>query len=242
MRAGAGIGLALMLLCGCADSGSDNRYANMARPELLAQLQLGRPVLRCREACLPTWREAQPYAARLDASGQWGDLAATVMRTEYQDDLSLYYLGRAAEGLGFYPAAVSYYRQSMELSGTSISCANLSRLCGGVALPADAARQLSIAQQRLAKPTPRHRPTAIRALTPPGTTGHAPEPTAPSPGEPPSVRTTDDNNTKVTINPTESPPAPAVSTAAPVVNPTSESTYVEPSTGAGYLEPVGKAR
>ena len=131
MMSRAGIGLALMLLCGCAGGGSDNRYANMARPELLAQLQLGRSVLRCREACLSAWREAQPYAARLDASGQWGDLAATVMRTEYQDDLSLYYLGRAAEGLGFYPAAVSYYRQSMELSGTSISCAYLSRLCGG---------------------------------------------------------------------------------------------------------------
>jgi len=242
MRAGAGIGLALMLLCGCADSGSDNRYANMARPELLAQLQLGRPVLRCREACLPTWREAQPYAARLDASGQWGDLAATVMRTEYQDDLSLYYLGRAAEGLGFYPAAVSYYRQSMELSGTSISCANLSRLCGGVTLPGEAARLLSIAQQQLTKPKPSRRPAAIRAPTVPGITDQAPELTAPSPGEPPSAPTTGDNDQKITMTPVVSPSAPAVSISAPVANPNSESTYVEPAPSAGYLEPLGKAR
>jgi hypothetical protein len=240
MKLRAVIGLALLFLCGCADSGSDNRYANVTRPELLAELQLGRRVLRCREACLPAWRDAQPRAARLDAGSQWDDLAAIVMPTGYQDDLSLYYLGRAAEGLGFYPAAVSYYRQSMELSGTSISCANLSRLCGGVTLPADAARRLSIAQQR-AKPIPRRAPTVIRARSAPATTSPAPEPTTLTPGEAPSAPTTDDNNNTVTMTPAASPPHPAVSTSTPVVNPTSES-YVEPSASAGYLEPVGKAR
>jgi hypothetical protein len=89
MKLRAVIGLVLLFLCGCADSSGDNRYANVTRPELLAQLQLGRSVLRCREACLPAWRDAQPHAARLDAGSQWGDLAAIVMRTEYQDDLSL---------------------------------------------------------------------------------------------------------------------------------------------------------
>ena len=241
MKLRAVIGLILLFLCGCAVSGGDNRYANMERPELLAQLQLGRSVLRCREPCLPAWRDAQPRAARLDAASQWGDLAALVMRTEYQDDLSLYYLGRAAEGLGFYPAAVSYYRQSMELSGTSISCANLSRLCGGVVLPADAARRLSIAQQR-AKPIPRRTPTIVRTRPTPATTGQAPESTTLAPAEAPSAPTTDDNNKAVTMTPTASPPPPAVAISAPVVNPASESSYVEPSTSAGYLEPVGKAR
>ena len=242
MRSAAVIGLAELLLYGCAGSGSDNRYANMTRPELLAQLQLGRSVLRCREACLPVWRDAQPRAARLYAGSQWSDLTALVMQNEYQDDLSLYYLGRAAEGLGFYLAAISYYRQSIELSGTSISCANLSRLCGGIALPTEAARRLSIAEQLLAKPTPRRRPTAIRAPAAPGRTDQTPESTAPRPGEPPSAPTTDDDDKKVTTTPTVSPPAPAVSTSAPVVDPNSESTYVEPAPSAGYLEPAGKPR
>jgi len=243
MRLGAVIGLAVLFLCGCAGSGSDNRYANMTRPELLAQLQLGRSVLRCREACLPAWRDAQPRAARLYAGSQWSDLAALVMQTEYQDDLSLYYLGRAAEGLGFYLAAISYYRQSMELSGTSISCANLSRLCGGIALPTEAARRLSIAEQLLAKPTPRRRPTAIRAPAAPGRTDQVPEPTASNPAQPPSAPTPDSSSDKkVTMTPTVSSPAPAVSTSAPVVDPNSESTYVEPAPSAGYLEPAGKPR
>jgi hypothetical protein len=241
MRLGGVSCLAALLLCGCAGSGGDNHYTNMTRAELLAQLQLGRSVLRCREPCLPAWRDAQPRAARLEAARQWSDLATLVMQTEYQDDLSLYYLGKAAEGLGFYPAAISYYRQSMELSGTSISCANLSRLCGGVALPTEAARRLSIAQE-LAKPTHRRRPTSIRAPTAPGRTDRAPEPNASNPAEPPPASTTDDNDRKVTTAPAISPPAAAVSVSAPAVNPNSESTYVEPAPSAGYLEPAGKPR
>jgi hypothetical protein len=241
MKLRAVIGLIGLFLSGCAGSSGDNRDANVERPELLAQLQLGRSVLRCREACLPAWRDVQPRAARLEASSQWGDLAVIVIRTGYQDDLSLYYLGRAAEGLGFYPAAVSDYRQSMELSGTSISCANLSRLCGGVMLPADAARRLSIAQQR-AKPIPRRAPTVIRARTTPATTGQAPEPTTLTPGEAPSAPTTDDDNKTATMTPAAPPPPPAASTSAPVVNPNTESSYVEPASSAGYLEPVGKSR
>jgi len=80
-------------------------------------------------------------AAQLDAATNWDDLAVLVMRSGYQDDLSLYYLGRAAEGRGFYGAAASYYRRSMQLSGTSVSCMNLSHLCGGVTLPKTAAER-----------------------------------------------------------------------------------------------------
>jgi hypothetical protein len=43
MRLGAGIGLALMFLYGCAGSGSDNRYANLTRPELLANFSSADP-------------------------------------------------------------------------------------------------------------------------------------------------------------------------------------------------------
>ncbi len=46
-----------------------------------------------------------------------------MIRVGYQDDLSLFYLGRAAEGLGFTAGAAAYYQQSKELSGTAIGCA-----------------------------------------------------------------------------------------------------------------------
>jgi hypothetical protein len=244
MRRRAVIGFATLLLGACADSGADNSYVNMTRPELLAQLQLGRSVLRCREACLSAWRDTQPRAAQLDASSQWGDLAAVVMHTGYQDDLSLYYLGRAAEGMGFYAAAVGYYRQSTELSGTSISCTNLSRLCGGLTLPADAARRRTIVQDLMTKPVPRRRPEGPRPPGTPATT--APETTPPPTATPaameqvpaPALNPTGDSDNKT-------PTTPAVSAPTPVpapFNPKPDSGYVEPAPGSGYLEPPARAR
>jgi hypothetical protein len=228
----AAICLALLFLWGCTAGGSDSRYVNVSRSELLAQLQLGHSVLGCREACLPVWRDAQPRAAQLDASHQWGDLAVLVMRTDYQDDLSLYYLGRAAEGMGFYPAAAAYYRQSMELSGTSISCVNLSRSCGGLTLPTDAARRLSVVEQQLNKPMLRRRQTIIRPPTTPATANPASEPAAPKTGEAPSTTTADDSDKGIAASPAAATPAP----------PNPGSAYVEPPPNAGYLEPPAIAR
>jgi hypothetical protein len=160
-------GLVCLTLASC--DGGNGRLANSARPDLLTLLQSGRPVLDCRKDCLSEWRGVQPNAMQLDASGHWSDLAVVVMRTGYQDDLSLYYLGRAAEGMGFYAAAGSYYRQSMELSGTSISCENLSRQCGGVTLPVAAAGRLAAVGHILAptKPGRARLPAIPNPATPP---------------------------------------------------------------------------
>src|SRR5438067_750828 len=88
-------GLACVTLAGCA-----GRPA-VTPTEAMAQFQTGQPVLSCREPCLAEWQRAQPQAAQLDAGRQFHDLALLVMRIGYQDDLSLYYLGRAAEGMGY---------------------------------------------------------------------------------------------------------------------------------------------
>ena len=102
---------------GCAE-----QHATVKPAETLALLQAGRPLLTCREPCLAEWRRAQPQAAQLDAGKRWQDLALLLARIGYQDDLSLYYLGRAAEGLGYRPAAAAYYRQSTEISRHPVAC------------------------------------------------------------------------------------------------------------------------
>ena len=162
------LGLASLILAGCAgESGEqEGRFAHSDRTELLARLQLGQPVLDCREACLAAWKRIQPSVAQLDAAARWDDLAVLVIRTGYQDDLSLYYLGKAAEGRKFYAAAVDYYRQSMRLSGTSTSCAYLSRLCGGVTLPSSAAERLAAAERLSAQPKARPRRPASASRPP----------------------------------------------------------------------------
>lgn len=149
--------------------------------DTVALLRTGRPLLDCREACLADWQRVEPQAAQLDAAARWTDLAVLVVGTRYQDDLSLYYLGRAAEGLGYPGAAASYYRQSTRLSGTSISCQNLSRLCGGVVLPRaalfhEAAIEHGLDRLRDRRVRPAARPPSMPEAAPSAAASAFPEP------------------------------------------------------------------
>jgi hypothetical protein len=126
----------------------------------VAQLSTGAPLLSCRADCVAEWRRAQPHAAQLDAAARWSELAALVITINYQDDLTLYYLGRAAEGLGYPAAAVSYYRQSTYISGSSLSCQHESGVCAGVVLPDVALARIDAleSQARRSRFQPRRQP------------------------------------------------------------------------------------
>ena len=193
-----GIGLAIgaLAVAGCVEQRSP-----LDPSQATALLLSGVAPLTCREACLAEWRQNQPAAAQLDAARRWQELAALVLGINYQDDLSLYYLGRAAEGLGYPAAAAGYYRQSMRFSGTSGSCEALSRLCGGVALPRAASvrvaaidRDLNAPRRRRGAPAPARRlgsgglpseaAEPLPAEAPPSLTGGVAMPTE-APSEPP---------------------------------------------------------
>jgi hypothetical protein len=162
------VAAACAMLAGCAEQSP----APMTPDRAVALLMTGRPLLRCRQECLGAWRKAQPEAADLAAGGKWRDLATLVLRIGYQDDLSLYYLGEAAAGLSYPLAAASFYRQSMELSGTTIACAHLSHLCGGVELPRAAALRVADIDRLLNRP--RRRPAAVPQKSPaPGSAADA---------------------------------------------------------------------
>jgi hypothetical protein len=216
---GSLLGLLSLISASCSGVEPQGRLAHADRADLLAMLQLGRQVLDCREACLDEWKHVQPNAAQLDAAAKWDDLAVLVMRSGYQDDLSLYYLGRAAEGTGFYPAAIIYYRQSAQLSGTAISCERLSRLCGGVELPSSASERLAAAERMLTLRRPRAKPATT-----------SPRPSAAEPVV------------------TEGPPlvAEPPQTAAPtqVISPAqpAEIGSPDPAGAAEYIEPPPAAR
>jgi hypothetical protein len=197
-------GLGCALLAGCAEQ------HNSVSPENgLVLMQTGAPVLLCRDACLADWRREQPQAQQLLAAGQWRDLATLVIRVGYQDDLSLFYLGRAAEGLGLAAGAAAYYRQSTELSGTAIACATLSRQCGGLVFPQAAALRLSSVALQLERM--RRAPTAA----PPGkqvpatTEGVATGSAAPNEALPPE-------------------PVPAVAPSPPPPRPADTKDFIEP--------------
>ena len=146
-------------------------------------------MLNCREQCVAEWRQAEPQAAQLDAAGRWQELALLLARIGYQDDLSLYYLGRAAEGMGAPTAAVVYYRQSMQLSRTSSACQNLSRICGRVALPRAAAVRAGAIERVMARARYRRTGPSAEPETPEAAPEEIAEPPAtpmPSPAPPPA--------------------------------------------------------
>ena len=112
--------------------------------ELVRRLQAGEPALECGLPCRDGWRANRTTALVLNEARQWRELAVLVMQIGYTNDLTYYYLGRAAEGLGFWDAAKSYYRTSVRLTSAGITCrAEGAEYCNGQVFPAAAAAELA---------------------------------------------------------------------------------------------------
>jgi hypothetical protein len=221
-----------------------------------AQLSTGAPLLRCRADCVAEWRAAQPRAAQLDAAARWGELAALVITINYRDDLTLYYLARAAEGLGYLAAADSYYRQSTYISGTSQSCRHASGVCGGVVLPdaalaridaleseanrsrpqpprrrATGAKPAPAGSKPIAEPQPQPLAPMQQRQQPEETEPKPQQPTAPEP-QPPAAAPTPQSNL-----PSASERSDAVREPPPATQPASpQPTRVDPI-AKQYIEP-----
>ena len=144
------IALALTALFGC----KPQQVAPVSPEQRLALIPTGEPLLTCRADCLAAWRGSELEAQALAARHRWADLALLVLRVNYDDDLTEYYLGEAAQGMGYRTAAPSYYRRSIALSGTSASCAANGGACGGISLPRAALARLAA----VSRPAPRPRP------------------------------------------------------------------------------------
>jgi hypothetical protein len=146
----------------------------------------------------------------LNEARQWPELAVLVMQVGYTNDLTYYYLGRAAEGLGFGDAAKTHYEISVRLTSVGITCAaDGANYCNGQIFPA--AAEVELAQLTAPPPAPpeqaaktrsaqhQHRPPAKPASPPasasarttaPATSGAASESQVASPdfAAPPPIR------------------------------------------------------
>jgi hypothetical protein len=126
--------------------------------ELIRRLQAGEPVPECGFPCRDAWRANRTTALVLNETRQWRELAVLVMQIGYTNDLTYYYLGRAAEGLGFWDAAKTYYRISVRLASAGITCrAEGADYCNGQVFPA--AAQTELAELTTPPPTPPKQPS-----------------------------------------------------------------------------------
>jgi hypothetical protein len=178
--------------------------------ELIRRLQAGEPMLECSLPCRDAWRANRATALVLNEARQWRELAVLVMQIGYTNDLTYYYLGRAAEGLGFWDAAKTYYRTSVRLASAGITCrAEGADYCNGQVFPAAAQTELAELtapppippkqppkthpaqhpRRPPAKPAPPPAPASTQT-TAPSSAGAAvaPEPATPDFAAPPPVR------------------------------------------------------
>ncbi len=139
VRLGCVAGWIVLVLTSCAV-----RMPEVPIDELLRRLQAGEPMLDCRLTCRDAWRANRATALVLNEARRWRELAVLVMQTGYTDDLTYFYLGRAAEGLGYREAAKTYYQISARLSAAGLACIKENPdLCNGQSLPAAAEARLA---------------------------------------------------------------------------------------------------
>lgn len=86
------------------------------RAQMMRELQTGDVNLACTLSCMFSWAQGVPHLQALDISENWPDLAVGVMQIGFRGDLAYYYLGQAAQGLGYHEAAIKLYRVSAAIS------------------------------------------------------------------------------------------------------------------------------
>lgn len=103
----------------------------------------GTVVLTCSSiGCASTWGANITRMRSLYDSRQWDALAQNIISINFANDLTYYYLGRAAEGKGYFSAAANYYRAS----SAAMKCAGIFNVCNGLDVPNLAAARLKIVE------------------------------------------------------------------------------------------------
>ncbi len=131
--------------CGMVPVGYQDPAAQAAA---MAAFRAGQASFACGQGlqCAVRWSAAKSAASRLAQSERWDDVADVVLGAGYEQDLTWFYLGLAAEGLGQTQAARVYYDNSIRrtLYGSGYSCLAAGMMsCDGVRLPEDAQRMLA---------------------------------------------------------------------------------------------------
>lgn len=83
--------------------------------------------------CSGRWGVRRAEAKRYAVNQAWPELVATVLAAEFATDQAYYYLGAAAEGMGFPEAARRYYDAAAR---AGLKCAGIVNNCDGMDVPA----------------------------------------------------------------------------------------------------------
>jgi hypothetical protein len=131
-------------LYGCASSGIQTPTGEQVT-YVLEVFERGEARLTCGVACSGAWGSARREEKMLYDQGLWNDLAIKVAKVGFKADQTYFYLGRAAEGLGYANAARTYYKLAL---ASDFKCAGLINNCDGIVFP----KEILAALDRLPAP------------------------------------------------------------------------------------------
>jgi hypothetical protein len=166
------------------------------RGMILDDLKNGKLTLECGDMCGASWANAISSIHAVDLADNYQELAVRVMQIGHKEDLAYYYLGQAAQGLGFHQAAIGYYAMSAGIAGGppdfAAQCVYRQSTCMGVDLPAvlpvliQASKDAIARQNAAPSPQPSPQPPAPakpkkKAPTPPPAPTNPPGWEAPPP-------------------------------------------------------------
>lgn len=125
-------------ILGCVSGGIQSPTGEPL-PDVLAALKNGQVRLSCDAACAVSWGATRHQVKALHDNELWNHLAIEVSRVGYKIDLAYYYLGRAAEGLGYYNSASVYYNLAL---ANIYECDGIINTCDGFVFPRDLRKRL----------------------------------------------------------------------------------------------------
>jgi outer membrane protein OmpA-like peptidoglycan-associated protein len=99
--------------------------------DVMNSLKKGDLRLNCNVTCSGKWGGERKSAKKLYDNQLWNDLAVKVANVGYKINQNYYYLGSAAEGLGYQDAAITYYKLAL----TSLECGGFLDICDGLVFP-----------------------------------------------------------------------------------------------------------
>jgi hypothetical protein len=93
----------------------------------------GEVVFTCTYECILSYSWNRGDWKRLYDKQQWRELAVSVMKVGYLNDLAYFYLAEAAKGLNLPATAKTYYARALEAAKGERSCAGgLMDTCNGL--------------------------------------------------------------------------------------------------------------
>jgi len=133
------IALVVVVLTGCS---ALKPITSQNIDQVVEEFSTGKVVLRDSLFTLKIYLENRGVMHALYGSGDWMSLAKLVIQVDFANDLNWFYLGRSAEGLGFYKAAKIYYLQA---ASSNHKCNNPTTgdECAGLHFPSDIVSRLN---------------------------------------------------------------------------------------------------